>query len=55
MFIRLILEKKLKLDEQKSALIGIILGALSKQAGNEELADVAYGDERESKFLWENL
>jgi len=55
LFIRLILEKKLKLDEQDSALVGIVLGSLAKQASNEEFADIAYGDEINNKFVWENL
>ena len=55
LFIRLILEKKLKLDEQDSALVGIVLGSLAKQSSNEEFADIAYGDEINNKFVWENL
>ena len=45
----------LKLDEQDSALVGIVLGSLAKQSSNEEFADIAYGDEINNKFVWENL
>jgi len=39
----------------RKILIGIILGSLAKQSGNEEFADIAYGDEINNKFMWENL
>ncbi|MFH1456805.1 MAG: hypothetical protein ABIF17_01675 [Patescibacteria group bacterium] len=55
LFVRLILEKKLKLAEQESALVGIVLGSLAKQAGDQEFSDIAYGDETNNKFMWENL
>lgn len=51
-FIRLILEKKLHLSEAESALIGVSLGSIAHNSGEEDFADVAFGDEEANKFLW---
>ena len=55
LFIRLILEKKLKFDEDKSAMIGESLGSLAIKAGEQEFLDIAYGDEELNKFMWKGL
>ncbi|MFH1610277.1 MAG: hypothetical protein ABIA91_00090 [Patescibacteria group bacterium] len=55
LFLRLILEKKLKFDEDKSAMIGESLGSLAIRAGEQEFLDIAYGDEALGKFMWKGL
>lgn len=55
LFLRLILEKKLKFDENKSAMVGETLGSLALKVGEQEFLDIAYGDEALGKFVWKGL
>jgi len=55
LFLRLILEKKLKIAEQDSAMIGVMLGSLASQSGQNNFADIAFGDEDKAKFSWNNF
>ena len=51
-FLRFILEKRLEFSKEESAMIGVGIGALCRQAGEEEYVDIAFGDESRNSFSW---
>ncbi len=51
-FLKFILEKRLGFSVEEAAMIGVGLGALCREAGESEYADVAYGDENKNEFVW---
>lgn len=52
LFLRLILEKKMGVAAQDSAMIGTGLAALAAKNNESEYAEMAYGDEEQNKFVW---
>lgn len=51
-FLRFILEKRLGFNLEESAMIGVGLSTLCGQAGENDLAELAYGDEESGRFVW---
>lgn len=51
-FLKFILEKRLEFSMEESAMLGTGLGSLCRQSGEEEYADLAYGDESRGSFVW---
>lgn len=52
MFLQYVLEKRLVMKPAESAMIGMIVGNLARQAGELEYQAIAYGDEASGEFRW---
>ncbi len=51
-FLRFALEKRLNFNTKESAMIGMGLASLCGEAGENDLAEMAYGDESKNGFVW---
>jgi hypothetical protein len=51
-FLEIVLQKKLKLPENEAARIGLRLGNLLKQRGNDKYSQLAYFDMSSGEFRW---
>ncbi|HPA25469.1 MAG TPA: hypothetical protein PLK76_01785 [bacterium] len=51
-FLRFALEKRLNFNTEESAMIGMGLASLCGEAGENDLAEMAYGDESKNGFVW---
>jgi hypothetical protein len=51
-FLKFIFTKRLSFSTDESAMIGVGLGTLCREAGEEEYGDIAYGEESSQSFVW---
>jgi hypothetical protein len=51
-FLRFILEKRVKVEKENSAMIGVSLASLCLSSGEKEYVDMAFGDESKGEFVW---
>jgi len=52
-FLRFIFERRLSLQANESAMLGVGLSSLCSTANETEYAEIAYGDEVSGKFMWD--
>jgi hypothetical protein len=51
-FLRFLLEKRVGFSADESAMIGVGLGSIAREVGEEKYIDFAYGDNEKKKFVW---
>ncbi len=52
MFFKYIMEERLKLDEEQTIMLGVVLANLCRQSAEIEYQQIAYGDMEDGEFKW---